>query len=744
MTEEKKSDFRLKGSLQLETLKSVPEDLALTAYAFDTARNLLGSAAVDKDGNFNVVVKLRKAEDVELVIAPEAEPKLARESAAYNKWYLASDWQAKDRSYRIHPDVFIRKVIWWPWWPSRICVSGHVRKVKRTDGTTTYCPVPFVKVEVFDVDREGCWWPYLTRARPELLDRRAIRIPELIKEVPDFPPRPPEPDPIGPIARLRRPCALPVADIGPQPDPPTIGDLEADFINPRPESSGGTISAAAGVANLGPQPEPPDHPEWLAFLASTESHQAFRSGKTRALDGQVAARFDQLTLTSRVAPWVKWRGCFYSKAEVCETFTDCNGYFRCCFSWWPWHFRRGRLRFDRRPDIILRVTQIIDSVEKVIYLDPYTSTRWNTTNAHIDLFLDDEDIVCGTGCGPDAELADSQATLLQIGRDEVWDINQANGKYEIPGTTNGAFGRSLLIRGDFSTNLKDGTSKRYYRMSYAEATAAGTAPADSAFVPIMRPLEVLRAPFMGAFDTYILGPQTVGTEGGLYEVQDILHWWMMPWSSIPYLTVGGGTILGVWPTRLFENDHGTYFLRMEVFDQTGTKMPAVQFPNHGGNSSGDDPDPPPIMTGHLDIKVHIDNKPIIYDLVTPAPDECGIIPWSPGLALDFTVEAAQVNGRVHNWSLHYVRGTVSDEHSLGSNVYPNGILSVNENVSGAGMLADPSTPSGLLEKSCAFALILRARSHVRVNHGWHRYANKEYAIAIEKCMPCPATKEKML
>ena len=740
MAEEKRRDFRLEGSLQLECLKDVPNDLALTAYAFDEARELVGSAAVDKEGNFNVVVKLRKREDVELVIAPEADPKLARESAAYHKRYLASDWKAEGRSYRIHPDVFIREVIWRPWWPMRICVSGHVRKAETVDGSTTYCPVPFVKVEVFDVDREGCWWPYLVRARPDLLDRRTIRIPELIREVPDFPPRPPEPDPIGPIARLRRPDALSVAGISPLPEPPSIGDLEAAFVNPQPEPSRNTISATAGMASLGPQPEPPDRPEALAF-ASADSRHAFRAGETRALEEKVASRFDRLTLTSRVAPWVTWRGCFYSKAEVCQTFTDCNGYFRCCFSWWPWHFRRGRLRFDLRPDIILKVTQIIDGVEKVIYLDPYSSTRWNVTNAHIDLFLDDEDIVCGTGCGPDAGLDDSQATVLRVGRDEVWNINQANGKYELPGTTNGAFGRSLLVRGDFSTNLKDGTSKRYYRLSYAEATGAGLPPADSAFVPIMRPLEVLRAPFLGAFDTYVLGPQTVGSEGGLYEVQDTLHWWMMPWSSVPYLTVGGGMILGVWPTTVFENDQGTYFLRMEVFDHTGTKMPAVQFPNHGGNGSGDDPDPPPIMIGHLDIKVHIDNKSMVYDLVTPAPDECGIIPWTPGLSLNFTVEASQANGRVHNWSLHYVKGTVSVENFLGSNVYPNGTLNVSETVSGALMLVDPSTPSGQLEKSCAFALILRARSHVRVNHGWHRYPNKEYAIAIEKCPPCPPCPE---
>jgi len=81
-------------------------------------------------------------------------------------------------------------------------------------------------------------------------------------------------------------------------------------------------------------------------------------------------------LPSKVAPWLIFPRCFYSRELVCETYTDCDGYFRCCFRWWPIHFRNGRLRFDSRPDIIIRLIQIINGLPTVIYLDPYTSTRW--------------------------------------------------------------------------------------------------------------------------------------------------------------------------------------------------------------------------------------------------------------------------------------------------------------------------------------------------------------------------------
>ena len=114
------------------------------------------------------------------------------------------------------------------------------------------------------------------------------------------------------------------------------------------------------------------------------------------MDSTIAARLDKLTLTSKISPWQIFLYCFYSNAEVCQTTADCNGYFNCCFNWWSFHFHRGRLRFDGRPDIIIKVTQIINGVSTVIYMDPYTSTRSNVNNTHIDLFLDISRGACNT------------------------------------------------------------------------------------------------------------------------------------------------------------------------------------------------------------------------------------------------------------------------------------------------------------------------------------------------------------
>ena len=140
---------------------------------------------------------------------------------------------------------------------------------------------------------------------------------------------------------------------------------------------------------LNPQPEPPA-PEALqpAFT---------RVGEARLMDSSIASRLDKLTLTSKIAPWLIFPLCFYSKVEVCETTTDCDGYFNCCFNWWPFHFRprpaalrlptghhcQGDAGHRRRAD---------GDLPRSLHQHPL-----ERTHAHIDLFLDDENVVCGPG-----------------------------------------------------------------------------------------------------------------------------------------------------------------------------------------------------------------------------------------------------------------------------------------------------------------------------------------------------------
>jgi hypothetical protein len=292
--------------------------------------------------------------------------------------------------------------------------------------------------------------------------------------------------------------------------------------------------------------------------------------------------------------------------------------------------------------------------------------------------------------------------------------------------SNAAYGGTLYIRGDFSANLKTGSPKRYYKLSYAKVPSSGATPQDSDFIPIRTPLSALRATPLGTFESYLLGPQPVGAPvAGLYEVQDTAHWWI---TLYPWWTTPGGIVIGIWETSLFEADEGTYVLRMEMFDDAGNKMAAVQFPDHGGNGTATDPDPVPIAADHLDLKIHIDNKPLTFQLITPATNECGVIKWSSNLTLNFHVHVEQENGRVHRWLLEWTKGINASRNALDQDIYGSGASPVDKDVDGYNLLHNPE-----LSSTCAFALMLHAWSHVRDNWGFMYYGEKVYAIAIEKC-----------
>ena len=186
----------------------------------------------------------------------------------------------------------------------------------------------------------------------------------------------------------------------------------------------------------------------MASARATATGAATRVGEMRALPSNVASLFENLTLTSKIPPWLIFPRCFYSRQLVCETYTDCDGFFRCCFRWPRFHFRRGRLRYDSRPDIIIRVTQVIDGAETVIYMDPYTSTRWNVTNAHVDLYLDNEEVQCGSGCEP-TPTPGNPVFFTRVGDDEVYLINQNNGLYEVAPLSNVAYGGTLYVYAQF-------------------------------------------------------------------------------------------------------------------------------------------------------------------------------------------------------------------------------------------------------------------------------------------------------
>ena len=687
--------FRIEGQIEREKPDTQPGELKLAVYAFDKAGALLGTAAVNDKGGYALTVRLTRPADVDVVVGPADMAEQVRVSSAFRKSFAASEWAAESGQHRLRFSTVLPVAVWLPWWPVRICVSGHVRKIDDHDGVTSFCPVPYVKVEIFDVDREFCLWPRLRKWWPWLLDRPVVRVPDLLKE-PPVPPLPfPGPDPVpelnlAAMAGLRGGTSqLARIAINPQPLPPRAGS--AAFSNP------------AVSVELNPQPEPPSPITSLADVT--------RVGEARLMDSSIAARLDKLTLTSRIAPWLIYPRCFYSRVEVCQTTTDCNGYFNCCFNWWPFHFRFGRLRFDARPDIIIKVTQTVDGVPTVIYLDPYTSTRWNVTNTHIDLFLDEPGVICGPGCGGD-QPEGTTVFFTRVGNDYVYDINQTSGTYHGGGYSNVAYGYGLNIQAAMGKGLTEAADPYYYRLSIGAGRGAGAGP----FAPITSALADTRVDKVTLMsESHTLGPQVVNGQPALYEIRNTAnYYWYWP------------DLVGSWFTPTDVPDEGLYTVRLEVFDKNGVKLSSATVDYRDGTVA-----PPavlPPMPDHCDLVLQVDNVAPSLTLDVPkAGSECGVVQFAD-VPFDVNISATQSNGRLESWNLNYVKGLAGSETNMDGESSLAGLLPLPRNKT------DSSTPfTAGLTTTCAFSLILDAWSHIRNGYGHVYYQRLVKAVAVEKC-----------
>jgi hypothetical protein len=345
-------------------------------------------------------------------------------------------------------------------------------------------------------------------------------------------------------------------------------------------------------------------------------------------------------------------------------------------------------------------------------MDPYTSTRWDSNGAYIDLTLDNEDVVCGSGCVPTPNGTTTFLTL--VGLDEVYKINQGDGTFNntaFGGTLqNWAYGGWLLFCGVFGQTLSAGAPKHYYRLSYRKGNSGD-------FTDFTYPISDTRVDkFTLQSEVHQLGPQPpIGGTSNLYEIRDTgQYYWYNP------------DKLGWWNTEATEDDEGLYTVRLEVFDQNGVKLTSAQVDYRDGTDPP--PGPLPAMLDRCDVTVRVDNKPPVVDLQVPlAGGACGVVKWADVPALSITANVTQENGRLNSWSLSYVKGLTGVSVGLGGASSDSGLPTPSNNtVSAAPMTAG-------LTGTCAFALTLGAWPLVRNGFGAIHYKEVTKAIAIEKC-----------
>ena len=338
------------------------------------------------------------------------------------------------------------------------------------------------------------------------------------------------------------------------------------------------------------------------------------------------------------------------------------------------------------------MTQTINGIDHVLYLDPYTSTRWNVTNTHIDLYLSDPDILCGPAAIP-ATRRVGHGGLTKVASDPVWFINKANGKYQVPPVSNAAYGGTISIYANFSHDLANGSLMRYYWLSYAKA---GT----STFTPIDTTLSDYRASIVTPphnFPSPCAGAAASGPTAGMYEVRDREHYWLEEG-----LGGGGRTAFGTRPRPSWTKAPTSCAWKCSTrratrcppcnTRTTRATAPACRPPSHPSS---------PGTTTSAHGQQAADVRPDHPGQQRMRRDRLAA-PQSAELPCD----AEQENGRVNSWILEYVKGINLTRHTLGSATYNAGTSPVSVDVNGNAMVAGVTS-------TCAFALLLRAWSHVR-------------------------------
>lgn len=397
------------------------------------------------------------------------------------------------------------------------------------------------------------------------------------------------------------------------------------------------------------------------------------------------------TLTSRIPFWEIFPWCFYSTQLVCTTYTDCDGFLECCFRWPAFHFRRGRFRWDPRPDIIVKVTQVINGVPTVIYMDPFSNTRWNVTNTFIDLVLDDPDVICGAGCNVSSE--GTTIFYTRVGNDYVYEIEQAQGIWHGSVYSNVAYGASLYLTAAIGNGLSEGPGPYYYRISVSKR--------GGLFTILNAPLSDTRVNKITLLsESYALGPQIINSVSGLYEIRNTQnYYWYYP------------DLVGVWDTITNEPDHDRHVVRLEVFDKNGVKQNSAAVDYRDG-TAGPPPTVLPPMPDHIDLVLAVDNKTAELMLIVPAAtNDCGVIPFA---STPFNIDSSvtQPSGRLLSWALYYEKGLLGTQNFLNGNSSVSGISPLPAN---AVTSSAPFTTG--LTTTCAFSLILNAAALIRNGYG---------------------------
>jgi len=304
----------IEGKVRLDQKEACSDELPLRAFAFDGPRPRVGRMRMcSAEGAFAIASEPQGTAERRGCWRP-ARRRSGHRARGAPAVAAVHGQRLGEARRRLPPEPRVRTS------PSSCVVAlvadarVRARRVRKTQPVGGPCPVPFVTVEVFDVDREACLWPILRPRLPILSDRRSAS------------------------------CRTGTAAAH------SSSHRTCQWRHRRQTATGGLESSAAAPGPMRSRPGRPElnggRTEPTAHSAGLRPASSTRSPSQPALAWRVRARFavrrngatprvdrfatQNLTSRSRVEPWLLWPRCFYSKAKVCETTTDCDGRFTCC------------------------------------------------------------------------------------------------------------------------------------------------------------------------------------------------------------------------------------------------------------------------------------------------------------------------------------------------------------------------------------------------------------------------------
>lgn len=699
------------GALTLRintTFVETPADQPLpasAAYAYSAGGRLLAHGDVDpKSGQ--ATLQLPAASEptgVRVLLGPPPPQgekpdleELLRRGAVERHLRLQPGRELPPLELEIFPDT-------WRCWLLGLCVvKGTVLKRVVRDGIPVDLPVCHAKVEIHEVDPLYLILPRLPQwVIDRLRDVITGRIPPIPEPIPDpFPG--PFPDPLPPLPPI------------PEPDPPPLRGFAVRSI--AQQAPGGHRVDAEAIEAL----HAASGSGALRFAAISGSDLAFRQ-----------ALIEHAVLIRPILCWLYPR--FVTMQLIRTVTTDECGHFRTLIF-------KGCRNHDQ-PDLYFRVRQRIFGFFDVVIHAPTPiacHTWWNyPCGSEVTLHVTHPLAITCRPCPP-VIAGDNWVLFMAIGNHPLSLVHgTGQGLVATTNATNrgltgglAPWGGTLRPRLEFDNALRENLGVKYYRLSWKR-----DAETDGDYRPLVGDIARHYAHMVGTdlmLDAYPLGPNTVGGNGGLFEIPPAvppLGQWSLP--NVITDTASGtfNTVAGDGTPLL----DGKIQVRVELFDAAGAAVDIAAkgiryFVPTSTDLSGTvhtvDASAPGlnlVVGNTMVITLHVNNESCSAGIAAPAIGGaiadacCGVLEYGPGDTVTMPWTASHPHGYA-TYGFGVVRGAQGVFGSSGA--VAGGSFSATRTVH---QLMNDNLPPGCAEGGCTVAgFSENLRVYATATDGWSR------------------------